>query len=136
MSNTYIQWAQENFNANETDVKHHQLVQEDCLKWLALYESKKRLQGFDLILLDPPSFSNSKRMEGIFDVQRDHVAMINRCMNLLNPGGQLIFSTNLRSFQLNEPELTKFHIENVGAKSMDPDFKSSPKARACWLLSY
>ena len=135
MSNTYIQWAQENFNANDINIKYHQLVREDCLKWLERYDLKKHPQGFDLILLDPPSFSNSKRMEGIFDVQRDHMAVINRCMPLLNPGGQLIFSTNLRSFQLDESQLATFNIENIGAKHVDPDFQSNPKAHTCWLLS-
>ena len=73
-------------------------------------------------------------MQGIFDVQRDHVAIINRCMDLLNPGGQLIFSTNLRSFQLDESKLKNFHIETIGANSVDPDFQGNPKAHQCWLL--
>lgn len=135
MSNTYIQWARENFAANGIDGKRHQLVREDCLKWLRQFPLNKPLQGFDIILLDPPSFSNSKRMQGVFDVQRDHVAVIDHCMRILNPGGQLIFSTNLRSFQLQASQLTRYHIAEMGAATIDPDFHRNPKIHACWQLS-
>ena len=135
MSNTYIQWAQENFNANGIDSKRHQLIRQDCLKWLQQYRLGGHRYGFDLILLDPPSFSNSKRMEDVFDVQRDHVMMINRCMNLLNSGGQLIFSTNLRSFRLDKSALADFYIDAMSANHMDPDFQGNPKIHQCWLFS-
>ena len=134
MSNTYIQWARENFNTNSIDSKNHQLIRQDCFKWLQQYRLGGHRHGFDMILLDPPSFSNSKRMEGIFDVQRDHVAVINRCVSLLNPGGELIFSTNLRSFQLHQSALTSLHIDAIGANYVDPDFQYNPKTHKRWLL--
>ena len=134
MSNTYIQWAQENFNANGIDSTHHQLIRQDCLKWLQQYRLGGHRHGFDLILLNPPSFSNSKRMQDIFDIQRDHVMMINRCMNLLNPGGQLIFSTNLRSFELNQSALADFHIKSTDTHFLDLDFRHNSKAYQCWFI--
>lgn len=129
MSHTYLKWAQKNFDANNLSNQKHQLVQGDCLQWLADCR-----EGFDLIMLDPPSFSNSKRMEGVLDIQRDHVDMITRCMDLLTPGGTLVFSTNLRSFKLDEPALESYQVENITQKTLDPDFKRNHKIHQCWLI--
>jgi len=129
MSNTYLDWAARNFSLNSINRDRHQLVQADCLKWL-----NQCRQGFDLIMLDPPTFSNSKRMEGVLDVQRDHVAMIKRCMELLNPGGKLYFSTNLRSFKLDFDSLDGFSVEDISAQTIDVDFSRNPKIHRCFLL--
>jgi len=129
MSKTYIQWAKKNFQLNGLDLRKHLLVQEDCFAWL-----KSCRQGFDIIVLDPPSFSNSKRMEGVLDIQRDHVALIRRCMDLLDPGGCLYFSNNLRSFKLAEDELAQFTITDISTKTLDPDFKRNPKIHRCWEI--
>ena len=129
MSKTYIQWAKKNFQLNGLDLKKHLLVQEDCLAWL-----KSCRQGFDIIVLDPPSFSNSKRMEGVLDIQRDHVALIRRCMDLLDRNGCLYFSNNLRSFKLAEDELAQFTITDISTKTLDPDFKRNPKIHRCWEI--
>ncbi len=129
MSRTYLKWAEKNFTANNLSTDKHQLVQADCLQWL-----KDCRQGFDLIMLDPPSFSNSKRMEGVLDVQRDHVAMVQRCMELLAPGGCLVFSNNLRTFKL-APELSeRYQVENITQQTLDPDFKRNAKIHQCWLI--
>lgn len=130
MSHTYLKWAEKNFQANNISTAKHQLVQADCLQWLADCR-----QGFDLIMLDPPSFSNSKRMEGVLDVQRDHVAMIQRCMELLSPGGQLIFSNNLRSFKLDEESLAAYRIDNITDQTLDPDFARNRKIHQCWIIT-
>ncbi|MBR9912657.1 MAG: bifunctional 23S rRNA (guanine(2069)-N(7))-methyltransferase RlmK/23S rRNA (guanine(2445)-N(2))-methyltransferase RlmL [Gammaproteobacteria bacterium] len=130
MSHTYLKWAEKNFKANNISTARHQLLQGDCLQWL-----QDCRQGFDLILLDPPSFSNSKRMEGVLDVQRDHVAMIERCMELLLPGGSLVFSNNLRSFKLDEAALARYRVENITARTLDPDFQRNQKIHQCWLIS-
>ena len=122
MSNTYLKWAEKNFLANNISTERHQLVQGDCLQWL-----ENCREGFDLIMLDPPSFSNSKRMEGVLDVQRDHVAMIERCMELLRPGGSLFFSNNLRSFKLDEESLQRYNIDNISAQTLDPDFQRNQR---------
>jgi 23S rRNA (guanine2445-N2)-methyltransferase / 23S rRNA (guanine2069-N7)-methyltransferase len=129
MSNTYLDWAERNFVLNSINRDRHQLVQADCLKWL-----QQCRQGFDLIMLDPPTFSNSKRMEGVLDVQRDHVAMIKRCMDLLNPEGKLYFSTNLRSFKLDMDALDGYAIDDISAQTIDLDFSRNDKIHRCFLL--
>lgn len=130
MSRTYIDWAKKNFEANSINLTRHQLVQQDCLVWL-----EQCRQGFDVILLDPPSFSNSKRMENILDIQRDHVSLISRCMDLLNPKGVLIFSNNLRSFKLDSELEKQFTVKNITPQTLDPDFKRNPKIHHCWLIA-
>lgn len=128
LSKTYLDWAADNFQLNRLSDRH-QLVRADCREWL-----QECRQGFDVILLDPPSFSNSKRMEGVLDIQRDHVALVKRCMDLLAPGGVLFFSNNLRSFTM-EPDLEqRFQVENISAATLDPDFKRNPKIHQCWTF--
>ncbi|GAB3091636.1 bifunctional 23S rRNA (guanine(2069)-N(7))-methyltransferase RlmK/23S rRNA (guanine(2445)-N(2))-methyltransferase RlmL [Aestuariicella hydrocarbonica] len=129
MSNTYLKWAEKNFEANNLSTAKHQLVQGDCLQWL-----QDCREGFDLIMLDPPSFSNSKRMEGVLDIQRDHVAMIDRCMEILLPGGCLVFSNNLRSFKLDDEIGARYAVENITQQTLDPDFKRNARIHQCWLI--
>lgn len=129
MSKTYIAWAQNNFDENHLSPYRHELVQQDCLKWLANCR-----QGYDVIFLDPPSFSNSKRMEDVLDIQRDHVQLIKRCMELLNKNGTLIFSNNLRSFKLDENIESQFIVKNISDKTLDPDFQRNKKIHQCWLI--
>ncbi len=131
MSNTYLDWARKNYALNGLSEDRNRLVQADCLQWL-----KDCDQTFDLIMLDPPSFSNSKRMEGVLDVQRDHVAMIQDAMGILAPGGTLVFSNNLRSFKMDESALADFNLENITAKTIDKDFQRNPKIHQCWLLRH
>ncbi len=131
MSKTYLRWAEKNFQANNISSHKHELVQADCLTWL-----NECRQGFDVIMLDPPSFSNSKRMEGVLDVQRDHVAMVKRCMDLLLPGGTLVFSNNLRSFKLDDEALDEYQIENISSKTLDPDFQRNKRIHQCWLIRH
>lgn len=129
MSNTYLHWAKKNFELNKIYGPAHQLVPADCIKWLAQCR-----EGYDLIILDPPSFSNSKRMEDVLDIQEDHVGLIKRCMELLNASGVLYFSTNLRSFKLDYTALTPFQIEDISAASLDPDFARNPKIHQCFRI--
>jgi 23S rRNA (guanine2445-N2)-methyltransferase / 23S rRNA (guanine2069-N7)-methyltransferase len=128
MSKTYLQWAQKNFDLNNLG-KQHQLVHADCLQWL-----QQCREGFDLIFLDPPSFSNSKRMEEVLDVQRDHVSLIKRCLELLNPGGTLFFSTNLRRFKFDYEALPQIVIDDISASTIDRDFQRNPKIHQCYLI--
>ncbi len=131
MSNTYLNWARKNFALNGLSESRNRLEQADCLQWL-----EDNNQQFDLILLDPPSFSNSKRMEDVLDVQRDHVAMIHHAMRALSEEGTLIFSNNLRSFKLDEAALTAYRIENITNKTIDEDFKRNAKIHQCWLIRH
>ncbi|MCW8194131.1 bifunctional 23S rRNA (guanine(2069)-N(7))-methyltransferase RlmK/23S rRNA (guanine(2445)-N(2))-methyltransferase RlmL [Proteobacteria bacterium 005FR1] len=129
MSRTYLQWARKNFELNRLS-QWHELVQADCLAWL---DSCR--EPFDVILLDPPSFSNSKRMEEILDVQRDHVKLIKRCMELLNPGGTLVFSTNLKRFKMDEEQLSAFRIADITRATIDRDFQRHPDIHRCFLIT-
>ncbi len=124
MSATYIAWARRNFELNAISSNAHQLVQADCLQWL-----RECREGFDLIILDPPSFSNSKRMDTTFDVQRDHELMIERCMELLARGGKLLFSNNLKGFRLSETLQEKYCVKAL--ETLDPDCQRNVPHR-CW----
>jgi len=131
MSNTYLNWARKNYALNGLSESKNRLEQADCLKWL-----EENDQQFDLILLDPPSFSNSKRMEDVLDVQRDHVNMINNAMRALAEGGTLIFSNNLRTFTLDADALSAYTVTDISAKTIDEDFKRNPKIHQCWLIKH
>jgi 23S rRNA (guanine2445-N2)-methyltransferase / 23S rRNA (guanine2069-N7)-methyltransferase len=131
MSNTYLEWAQRNMRLNGFAGKHHQYIQEDCLQWLA---HAPRHQRFDLIFLDPPSFSTSKRMEQTFDVQRDHVELIRQTLQRLAPGGLLIFSNNLRSFKLDNEALSDLDIKDISRQTLPKDFERNPKIHQCYCI--
>lgn len=135
LSRTYLDWAERNLAANGLDPRRHRLVRADVREWLQQAGRDTR-ERYDLILLDPPTFSNSKRMDGVLDTQRDHVALIEAAMAVLNPGGRLIFSTNYRRFQLDEAALAAFQIEDVTRASLDPDFEHSAGIHRCWVLRH
>ncbi|MEO1874852.1 MAG: bifunctional 23S rRNA (guanine(2069)-N(7))-methyltransferase RlmK/23S rRNA (guanine(2445)-N(2))-methyltransferase RlmL, partial [Cobetia sp.] len=121
MSNTYLDWGRENFKLNGISEKRHQLVRADCLKWL-----ERSREEFDLIFLDPPTFSNSKKMEGTLDIQRDHARLIDLAMASLAPGGTLIFSNNHRRFVMDDSVSQHHVVEDLSRKLLDPDFKRRP----------
>ena len=131
MSNTYLNWARKNFALNGLSEARNRLEQADCLKWLT-----ENTQQFDLILLDPPSFSNSKRMEDVLDVQVDHVGMIHEAMRALTEGGTLIFSNNLRSFSLDYDALSAYSIKDISNQTIDQDFQRNTKIHQCWLITH
>lgn len=129
LSNTYQDWSRRNFELNKMDLSKHQLVREDVFKYL--YLAQKDQERFDLIILDPPSFSNSKRMRDTLDVQRDHPKLLEGCVQLLNPGGKIIFSNNRRKFKI-DPAIGE-HGEEITHKTVPEDFKRHP-AHRCWLF--
>lgn len=131
MSNTYQDWSRRNFELNGLDLARHQLVRADVFQYLeqAVDEGKQ----FDLIVMDPPTFSNSKKMQDILDVQRDHVWLIDYAMALLAPGGTLYFSNNLRSFVLDERLGEDYHIRDISAQSVPEDFRNR-KIHQCYQL--
>lgn len=129
MSRTYLDWARKNFALNNIGERRHQLIHADCLQWLS--ECRR---GFDLIMLDPPSFSNSKRMDDVLDVQRDHVDLIKRCAELLTAKGVLYFSTNLRRFKLDAEALGSLDIKDISRETLDPDFAQNPKIHQCFEI--
>lgn len=131
MSNTYLNWARRNFALNGLSESRNRLEQADCLRWL-----EQNTQQFDLILLDPPSFSNSKRMDDVLDIQRDHVALIHQAMRALSPEGTLIFSNNLRSFKLDAAALADYTLKDITAQTIDQDFQRNNKIHHCWLITH
>lgn len=131
MSHTYLNWAEKNLALNDLKKARHSLIQADCFKWLA-----ECREGFDIIVMDPPSFSNSKRMDKVLDVQKDHVALIKRCMELLTADGVLYFSNNLRGFKLNYSELERYQIDDITADTIDKDFERNSKIHCCFTLRH
>ncbi len=131
MSRTYLNWAKDNLCENKLDVSKHELIQSDCVEWL---KSVETTMPYDIIFLDPPSFSNSKRMQGVLDIQRDHVSLLMEGRRLLAEDGVLVFSNNLRKFKLDPALDASFEIENISPKTIDKDFERNTKIHHCWLL--
>ena len=150
MSNTYLDWASRNLALNgvraeafDYPPKHfpdHALLRADCLAWLKAQDeaharTRDRLQ-FDLILCDPPTFSHSKKMEGVLDIQRDHPDLIRQCAALLAPGGTLYFSSNRRGFKLDPALAGELAIEDITARTLDEDFSRPRPAHKCWRIQH
>lgn len=133
MSRTYLDWARRNFEENGIKGYRHELVQADCLVWLE-EAVRRRERPYDLIFLDPPTFSNSKRMNGSFDIQRDHVDLLLDAVSLLKPGGRLIFSTNFRRFKLDRENLEGLKIQDISARTVPQDFQRNPRIHYCWIV--
>lgn len=133
MSKTYIQWAKDNFTLNKLS-GNYEFIQQDCLSWL---NTPLTSQGYDLMFIDPPSFSNSKRMDKVFDVQQDHLALLTQAYVRLNEKGKVYFSNNLRGFRLNQDALIQlgYSIKDISKQTIDEDFKRNPKIHQCWILS-
>ena len=131
MSNTYLDWAQRNFELNSLSSAKHQVLRADCLKWL----EQEGDQSFDVIFLDPPTFSNSKKMESVLDVQRDHPELIRQAVTKLNPGGTLVFSNNFRKFKLDELISRQFSCENITQQTLDNDFERNPRIHNVWIIT-
>jgi 23S rRNA (guanine2445-N2)-methyltransferase / 23S rRNA (guanine2069-N7)-methyltransferase len=132
MSATYLDWAQRNLAVNGFSGGHHALVQADCIAWLEAAVAER--QSYDLIFLDPPTFSNSKRMDDILDVQRDHRALIERCMALLAPGGRLLFSTNAQKFRMDAAVGELYNVKDISRATLPRDFERNPRIHQCFEL--
>lgn len=130
LSATYLDWAARNFRANALLRDTHELLQADCGEWL----SNATPASWDLIFLDPPTFSNSKRMQGVLDTQRDHMLLLERCMRLLAPGGQLLFSTNAQRFQLDAAANDRWAVKDISAATIPFDFKRNPRIHRAYEL--
>jgi 23S rRNA (guanine2445-N2)-methyltransferase / 23S rRNA (guanine2069-N7)-methyltransferase len=129
LSKTYLDWARRNLSLNGYSDKN-KLEQADVMTWLAEDRGE-----YELIFIDPPTFSNSKRMEGIFDIQRDHVQMLDLAMARLAPGGVLYFSNNFRKFELDESLAARYQVEEISASTLDQDFARNPKIHRAWRIS-
>ncbi len=135
LSNTYLDWARANFVLNGLeDESRYRFLQQDCLELLRQPRRHGLDERFDRIFLDPPSFSNSKRMEGVLDIQRDHAALIRKSAALLEPDGLLYFSTNRKGFRLDELLSDAFHIRDITRATLPEDFKRRPKIHQCFEI--
>lgn len=119
MSQTYIRWAQDNFELNNIDLGQHSFVNADVLDWL---QENRSIKNFDLIFLDPPTFSNSKKMDKNFEVERDQDFLVDSCMNMLSSEGVLYFSNNKRKFKISENILSKYTVRDISEESIPQDF--------------
>ena len=121
LSNTYIDWAARNFALNGLDTTRHALIRAAVLAWLDVARSEGR--RYDLIVLDPPAFSNSKAMDGVLDIQRDHAGLVAATRALLAPDGELFFSTNLRTFRLDPALAVDAACTDITARTLPEDFR-------------
>jgi 23S rRNA (guanine2445-N2)-methyltransferase / 23S rRNA (guanine2069-N7)-methyltransferase len=132
MSATYLHWARQNLELNGISGDSHELLQEDCISWLETAVAERRV--YDLIFLDPPTFSNSKRMDDVLDVQRDHAELVRRCMALLAPGGKLVFSTNAQKFKLDAVLAERYDVKDISRATLPKDFERNPRIHQCFEL--
>jgi 23S rRNA (guanine2445-N2)-methyltransferase / 23S rRNA (guanine2069-N7)-methyltransferase len=134
LSRTYLDWARRNFelNAAPLESRAHEFIHADCLAWLR--DGAQTPGGYDLIFLDPPTFSNSKRMEGVLDVARDHAGLIEGCMRLLCPGGLLVFSTNAQRFRLDPALGERYAVRDISAATLPRDFERNPRIHRCFEI--
>ncbi|TCP92037.1 23S rRNA m(2)G-2445 methyltransferase [Cricetibacter osteomyelitidis] len=133
MSNTYLNWAEQNLILNDCDdEKKHRLIQADCLQWL-----EKCDRTFDLIFVDPPTFSNSKRMDESWDVQRDHIKLMTNLKRILRPNGTIVFSNNKRGFKMDFDGLQQLGLSavEISAKTLPLDFERNKQIHNCWVIT-
>ena len=143
-SNRYCQWAKRNLDNNGAAAQLHEVVRQDVFDWLAAAQTgMSDDRQFDLVLLDPPTFSNSSDQDRDWNVQRDHVEAIDACLSLMAPGGLLIFSNNYRRFKLDpvllDPDLQKnanrgISVEDRSRWSIDRDFHRNQRIHQCWFI--
>ncbi len=150
LSNTYLDWLGQNLELNglvgdgvegravlPQRLPTHAIVRADCLTWLALQAEATHKPQFDVIFCDPPTFSNSKKMEDTWDVQRDHLALLKDASTLLAPGGVLYFSCNRQRFKLDVDGLQSagLKVQDITAQTLDEDFRRPPPPHRAWRIS-
>jgi len=131
MSRTYLDWGRRNLELNGFGGREHVMVQADVLEWVRTAPAG----AWDLIFLDPPTFSNSKRMAGTLDIQRDHVTLLGAVLRLLAPGGQLVFSTNYTRFHLDAEALPGVRVEDVSRSTIPKDFERNGRIHYAYILT-
>ncbi len=132
MSNTYTEWGKHNFILNSLPLKNNPIVRADCVKFL----DEEILSGekYDIIVIDPPTISRSKKMEGLFDVQVDYVFLISKALELLSSHGVIYFSTNSRRFVFDPALFPSICLIEISKKTLPIDFHD-PKIHRCWKIS-
>ncbi len=133
MSKTYLNWAKENMELNGQVGRQHRFEQADCLQWLETARG-----DYDLIFIDPPTFSNSKRMAKSFDVQRDHIELFINLKRILRAGGTIVFSNNKRHFKMDLDALAELGLQakNISNQTLPLDFERNKQIHNCWLVTH
>lgn len=132
LSQNYLDWGRKNFALNGLpDLPSYQFVAQDIFEWI-----KSNTEQYDVIFIDPPTFSNSKKFHGTFDVQRDHVPLINRAMNRLAPEGVLFFSNNFTKFVLDDEITSRYHVEEMTNQTIGFDFDSKRPIHQSWAIRH
>ena len=129
-SRTYLEWAERNMQLNGFRGPQHRFVRDDTLDYLRQLAPGPQ---FDLAVIDPPTFSNSKRTEEVWDVQRDHVEALNLLLQRMRPGGIVFFSTNFRRFKLEEEAIAADSMHEISRQTVPPDFRNR-RIHRCWKL--
>ncbi len=130
LSNTYLQWAQDNLQLNGLAGRRHRFVRDDALSFLKFHPAATL---YDLAVVDPPTFSNSKKTDDVWDVQRDHVELLNQLIDLMAPGGIIFFSSNSRRFKLAADALNRVAIREISRQTVPEDFRNE-RIHRCWRM--
>ena len=134
MSKTYLDWAWRNLELNGLRGPAHEFIQADCLAWLETQSQQMRPPEYDLIFIDPPTHSRSKRMQREFDVQLDHGWLLTTAAKLLAPGGKIVFSNNFQKFKFDGATLEHFDAEDITRATIPEDYARNPKIHVCYVL--
>jgi 23S rRNA G2069 N7-methylase RlmK/C1962 C5-methylase RlmI len=130
LSANYLDWAQENMRLNGLSGSQHQFVRDDSLEFVEQLGPK---DTFDVAVVDPPTFSTSKRLDYDWDVQRDHTLLLNKLIEKMSDGGVIYFSTNSRRFKLNEVEIKGVRIREISKQTVPEDFRNK-RIHRCWRM--
>jgi len=132
LSSPYLEWGKVNFALNKLDISSQfSFIRDDVIQFLRQAEKERR--RWDIIILDPPSFSNSKKMRSTLDIRRDYRELLGRCLSLLFPGGTLLFSSNARGFRLNNDDAQGLMAKDMNGEFTDEDFRGK-RIPACYAI--
>ena len=130
LSKTYLDWAWENMRLNDFTENHHKYVASDVTEFIQTHPQE---ETYDLVVFDPPTFSNSKRTDQDWDVQRDAVPLLNNLMPLVREGGVIYFSNNFRRFKIDESELQASAVHEISKQTVPEDFRNR-RIHRCWRI--
>lgn len=132
LSNTYTDWGRDNFILNSISLKNNEIVRADCMKWMD--EEIRSRAVYDIIVIDPPTISRSKKMDQMFDIQMEYSYLIAKALKLLSPAGVIFFSTNSRKFKFDESLFGSCSIQEISDKTIPIDFHNK-KIHRCWKIT-
>jgi len=132
LSVNYNNWAEKNLLENGFINKDYRFHSSDTADFLS--NERKNWKKYDIIIVDPPTFSNSRKMEGTFDIQRDYVSLIKVCLDLLDKEGYIIFSTNYTKFHFDPSRFKNIQLKNITNTTIDEDFSKKNKPHRCWKI--